>query len=415
MAKTLSIVIPALNEEGAIGSTIERCLEAREAIKEQAGLDNVEILVVNDGSTDRTDEIARSFKDVSVITFPVNQGYGAAIKEGWNQSSGDYLAFLDADGTCDPLFFANLCSVVRAESADVALGSRMGPDSKMPKIRRLGNNIFACLLGMLSGRRITDTASGMRVVRRDSLRHLYPLPNGLHFTPAMSARALLNDLKVIEIPMAYEERIGDSKLHALRDGFRFLKAIWAGVLCYRPESILLAAMIGCLTLTGLMAMYPVEFYINNGRLEEWMIYRFCACHLLGSIAFMLFLSIGFLSRVADIGPRRAEAARFWPHLISQTLNVRVMAVAIFVQVGMATMFLIPGITDYLQTGHISLHWSRLLAGAFLLCTAASSGIFTFLGEVVTSWLGQHAGRFPAKVKTNTLTVVHAPESQRLAG
>ncbi|HBL44181.1 MAG TPA: glycosyltransferase family 2 protein, partial [Planctomycetaceae bacterium] len=122
----LTIVIPALNEEDAIGGTIARCLEAREEISHQSGLDGVEIIVVSDGSTDRTAEIAQSFEEISVIIFEQNRGYGAAIKEGWRRGRGDYVGFLDADGTCDPRFFAALCQTAITENADVTLGSRLG-------------------------------------------------------------------------------------------------------------------------------------------------------------------------------------------------------------------------------------------------------------------------------------------------
>jgi glycosyltransferase involved in cell wall biosynthesis len=118
---SLTIVLPALDEEDAIAETISRCLDARSRIKETAGLADVEIVVVSDGSTDRTAEIAQGFEEVKVITFEQNRGYGAAIKEGWRQGGGELPGFLDADGTCDPNYFAEMCRIAVAESADVAL------------------------------------------------------------------------------------------------------------------------------------------------------------------------------------------------------------------------------------------------------------------------------------------------------
>src|SRR5687767_9912591 len=115
---SLTIVIPALNEEQAIGGTITRCLDAREQIKDAAGLDDVEIIVVSDGSTDGTVEIAQSFEEVQVVVFEKNRGYGAAIKEGWRRGTGSLVGFLDADGTCDPIYFAEMCRVAIEERAD---------------------------------------------------------------------------------------------------------------------------------------------------------------------------------------------------------------------------------------------------------------------------------------------------------
>jgi glycosyltransferase involved in cell wall biosynthesis len=385
---SLTIVIPALNEEDAIGGTIARCLSTRERVMEAARLTHVEIIVVSDGSTDRTAEIAKSYEDVKVIVFEKNRGYGAAIKEGWRQGSGSLLGFLDADGTCDPTYFAEMCRVAVEESADVVLGSRLGPESKMPRIRKLGNRIYAFLLGMLCGRQVTDTASGMRVVRRSSLKWLYPLPDGLHFTPSMSARALLNDLRVIEVPMRYEERIGRSKLSVLRDGVRFLQTIFSGVLCYRPEKLLLALFTLCAAVSALIAAYPVEFYFQNWRLEEWMIYRFTVCYLLGSFGLTLLLATALTYQMAQFGPRRGSANAFWPFVVASVLRGRVLAVILVCFLSLSGFFLWPGIREYVATGHVTLHWSRLLAGAFGLSCGLQTAVFALLLKVVSVWRSQ---------------------------
>jgi glycosyltransferase involved in cell wall biosynthesis len=414
---SLTIVIPALNEEEAIGGTLERCLAARERIERAAGLDRVEIIVVSDGSTDRTAEIAKSYDDVKVIVFEKNRGYGAAIKGGWRQGSGSLVGFLDADGTCDPTYFAEMCRVALEESADVVLGSRLGPDSKMPRVRRLGNRIYAFLLGLLCGRQVTDTASGMRVVRRESLKWLYPLPDGLHFTPSMSARALLNDLRVIEVPMRYEERIGRSKLNVLRDGVRFLKTIFSGVLCYRPEKLLLTLFMLCLAALALLAAYPTEFYFQHKRLEEWMIYRFVVCYLLGSFALMLLLATALTYQMASFGPRRGSANAFWPFVVASVMRGPVLVGILVGLLFVSGVFLWPGIREYAATGHVTLHWSRLLAGAFSLSCCLQTAVFALLLEVLSVWKSQQtqqsstAGDEPARYRSREMATVSANRSQ----
>lgn len=385
---SLTIVIPALNEECAIGNTISRCLEARARIKETAALTHVQIIVVSDGSTDRTAEIAKSYDEVKVIVFEKNRGYGAAIKEGWRQGVGSLLGFLDADGTCEPIYFAEMCRVAVEESADVVLGSRLGPESKMPRIRRLGNRMYAFLLGLLCGRQVTDTASGMRVVRRESLKWLYPLPGGLHFTPSMSARALLNDLRLIEIPMPYEERIGRSKLSVLRDGVRFLKTIFSGVLCYRPEKLLLMLFMLCVVALALLAAYPVEFYFQHGRLEEWMIHRFVVCYLLGSFGLMLLLATALTYQMASFGPRRGSANAFWPFVVAGVMRGPVLVGILVCFLFLSGVFLWPGMSEYATTGHVTLHWSRLLAGAFSLSCGLQTAVFALLLKVLSVWRSQ---------------------------
>ena len=183
--------------------------------------------------------------------------------------------------TCEPRVFAELCRAIESHDADVAIGSRMGSDSRMPAIRMLGNTLFALLLGLLSRRPVGDTASGMRVIRRDRLPRLYPLPDGLQFTPAMSARVLMEDrLRLVEIPMPYAERVGRSKLSVVRDGVRFLTVILQAATCYRPARPLLVAATPLVAATALLAFGPVAMYLREGRIEEWMIYRVLLASLL---------------------------------------------------------------------------------------------------------------------------------------
>jgi len=123
------------------------------------------------------------------------------------------------------------------------IGSRMaGAESKMPAVRRIGNWLFATLLSILGWQRVTDSASGMRVFKRSSLEKLYPLPDGLNLTPVMSTRAIHEGLKVVEVPIPYSERVGRSKLSALRDGTIFLQSMVWTVMAYNPVRIL--GMIG---------------------------------------------------------------------------------------------------------------------------------------------------------------------------
>jgi glycosyltransferase involved in cell wall biosynthesis len=254
----LLIAIPALNEEANIENIIQRCLGARDEIIRNSPITEVAITVVSDGSTDRTVELAGHHTDsIRLIVFEKNQGYGAAIHHAWQGSNADLLAFLDADGTCDPRFFANLAQCLLEKHADVVLGCRLNAGTKMPLLRQAGNLFFAGLLTLLSGRRIRDTASGMRIVRREAYNRLRPLPSGLHFTPAMSARALLDRearVKLVEIDMPYHERVGDSKLNAGRDGVRFLGVITKAALTYRP--IRLAAL-----LTGGALSFGASLYL----------------------------------------------------------------------------------------------------------------------------------------------------------
>ncbi len=234
----LSVVIPALNEEDGIADICQRVLSTRETLR-RVGIEDLEVIVVDDGSEDRTAEIVEKLGGIRLVRHARNRGYGAAIKTGFSEAQGDLLAFLDADSTYPPESFADLCRVVLNEDADVVVGSRRsGATSQMPLIRRLGNLIWSTLLSLIGSRRVSDPASGMRVLSRSSLLQLYPLPDGLNFTPVMSTRAVHEGLKMVEVPIPYHERSGASKLTIFGDGTRFLKTIVWTALEYNPARLL---------------------------------------------------------------------------------------------------------------------------------------------------------------------------------
>ena len=250
---TLSVVIPAYNEEDGIREIMERVLAVRESLRE-VGIDDLELLVVDDGSSDRTAEIVRAQPGATLVQHARNGGYGAALKTGFAAATGDWIGFLDADGTYPPEFFPALVQAAQEQAADLVIGSRMaGAESQMPVMRRIGNIIFARLVNVISASSITDSASGMRIFKKSILAQLYPLPDGLNLTPVMSTRALHENLKMIEVPIPYSERIGRSKLSVVRDGMRFGQSIVWTALNYNPArpfgligmvSFLIAAVVG---------------------------------------------------------------------------------------------------------------------------------------------------------------------------
>lgn len=379
----LSIVIPALNEEAAIGATIERCLAARAQIVAGSPVSDVEVIVVSDGSTDRTEAIARSHEAVTVLAFDRNRGYGAAIKSGFAAARGDWVGFLDADGTCDPVFFATLCTSLDAQKADVALGSRMGPGSEMPLVRTIGNTVFALILGVLARQRIGDTASGMRVLRKSVLPDLDPMPDGLHYTPAMTARVLLEGkLVLIEEPMPYAERIGDSKLSVARDGVRFLVSIVRAAAIYRPARplLLFAALFGLGAL--LLGSGPSLHWLRHGALEEWMIYRVLAALLLGMGAALFASSAVVADQIASIAHGRPATRSGVTGLLARLFGRRTAVVTAALLMATAFAVSAPGIVEYVTTAHVHMHWSRVMLSSLLTVLALTIATTLFLTETI---------------------------------
>ena len=382
---SLTIVIPAYNEEEAIGSTVERTLSCRAEVMERGGVSAVQIIVVDDGSTDATLRIANAYDEIEVVSFGANRGYGAAIKEGFRRGNGDLLGFLDADGTCDPRFFGDLCAAFSRGDADIALGSRLTPESRMPRVRRLGNRVFALMLGLLANRKVTDAASGMRVLRREALDQLGRLPDGLHYTPAMSARAVLSGLRVVEIPMPYEERSGESKLSVWRDGVRFARAIIDGVLFFRPARLFLIAAAMALAISGIISLSPIEYYLQNQSVQEWMIYRFIVAFLFGSIGFLCLSAAAIATRMTDLRLRSPDRT-FWEAGIARLFESTLLAAGAIALGVSAVALLWPGVVEYLSTGQLTMHWSRVIVAAFALLLAVQGLITRVLLRTINIWL-----------------------------
>lgn len=289
---TLSVVIPALNEEDGIANIIQRVLAVTPSLKE-AGVGNLELIVVDDGSRDRTAEIVESFPGVRLLRHPANRGYGAAIKTGFGQARGQLLAFLDADGTYPPESLPSLCRVALCDDADVVVGSRRsGGDSQMPLVRRVGNFAWSNLVTLIGNQRVADPASGMRVLRRSTLAQLYPLPDGLNFTPVMSTRSVHEGLKVVEVAISYRERVGRSKLSVLRDGTRFLTTILWTSLEYNPVRLLGLLGLTALGIAALIGAVLVALRLQGvTSLGPWGIFGlFCALVL--GVAGVSIFSLG---------------------------------------------------------------------------------------------------------------------------
>lgn len=233
----LSIVIPAYNEEDGISEIALRVLAVKPDLV-AAGVAELELIVVDDGSRDRTAEIAGQIEGVRLIRHPKNRGYGAALKTGFSNAEGELVGFLDADGTYPPEYFPALCKEA-LNGFELVIGSRMaGADSKMPLTRRVGNIFFAGLLTLVGRMHVSDSASGMRVFKRSVLERMYPLPDGLNLTPVMSTRAIHEGISMTEVPIPYSERLGRSKLSVVRDGSVFLQSMIWTVLAYNPVRIL---------------------------------------------------------------------------------------------------------------------------------------------------------------------------------
>lgn len=365
---TLSIVVPAHDEEASIESIARRILAVRDTLRRKTPeIDDLELIVVNDASRDRTAEIAAAIPDVRVITHETNKGYGTALKTGFRAARGEYLGFLDADGTYPPELFPDLCRGMIDASADMVIGSRFaGAQSAMPLERRIGNTLFAHLLSWIVGRRISDTASGMRVIRRDALQRLLPLPDGLHFTPAMSTRALHEGMNVVEVAIPYSERAGRSKLNPLIDGFRFLNIIVGTAGSYNPLKFFGAVGLLLLAIGALLSIDPIAYYVRVRRVEDTEIYRLFTIMVLFVTGLNVMTFGAFANYVLEIvhGRELRQHSLVGRYLLRRSVIRRSGIIGLLLMLS-APVLNYRTIFEYVTTQKIYVHWSYILTGATL--------------------------------------------------
>jgi len=214
----ISLLIPVYNEKEAITETITKAHN----VFTQMGED-FEILVINDGSTDGTEEILSEVNtpDVHVINHPQNKGYGASMKTGIRRAKGDLIAITDADGTYPIMDFPELLSAFNEKDADMVVGARTKKGAQIPLIRRPAKAVINVLVNSLSGRKIPDNNSGMRIFKKsmaEEFMHLYP--QGFSFTITITLAAITSDYNVIYVPIDYFKRQGISSMSS---GFNGLK------------------------------------------------------------------------------------------------------------------------------------------------------------------------------------------------
>lgn len=270
---SLSIVIPAKNEAEAIGKVVGL---ARERYPD------AEIIVVDDGSTDETAEIART-AGAQVIRHPESLGNGAAVKAGARAATGDIIAFMDGDGQHDPRMLEPLLQQID-DGYDMAVGAR--DSGSHANIGRLfANGLYNGIASMMSGRPILDLTSGFRVARAQPFKQfLYLLPNGFSYPTTITMAFLRSGYPVTFVPIIAAQRIGKSHIRPFRDGIRFLVIIFKVTTLYAPLKVFLPVS-GLFFATGVG--YYIYTYITMGRFTNMSL-------LLLSGAVIIFL-IGLLS------------------------------------------------------------------------------------------------------------------------
>jgi glycosyltransferase involved in cell wall biosynthesis len=268
----VTVIMPAYNEELAIGATVKRVREL---------YPDFEILVVDDGSTDATREVAEA-AGARVVKHPYNIGNGAAVKDGLRAAKGDWVLLMDADGQHKPEDIARLLE--HKDRFDMVVGARTS-DSDTSLHRDIANKIYNSFASYITKFKVEDLTSGFRLMKREVVRqYIYLLPNTFSYPSTITLAYLRSGRSVKYIPIDTRVRLGKSKIKLLQDGSRFFLIITKIATLFSPLRIFLPVSIGFFLL-GLL--YYVYTYIVSGRLTNMVV-------LLFSISVVVFL-IGLVS------------------------------------------------------------------------------------------------------------------------
>jgi len=231
----LSIVIPVYNEENGIGDTLDDLLQ----FIEEWSLADVEIIVVNDGSTDGTQDILAQYDtQLRSVTHPVNRGYGAALKTGISHATHDIVCITDADGTYPNERIIDLLNVMRASGVDMVVGARTGETVSIPLIRRPAKWFIRWLAIYVVQQHIPDLNSGLRIFHKSmALAFKKLLPDQFSFTTTITLAAIVNGYQVTYLPINYFHRVGNSKIRPIQDTLNFIQLVAKIALYFAPLRI----------------------------------------------------------------------------------------------------------------------------------------------------------------------------------
>ena len=263
-----SIVVPCFNEEASIENTVLQLLEI-------IGTDSAyEIIVVDDGSTDRSPEFISTLVSESPIIKAVRHertgGYGAALKSGIRKARASLIAITDADGTYPNQVIPDLIESLLQNDLDMVVGSRTGERVSYPMIRKIPKVFLKKYASWLARREIPDLNSGLRVFRKAAVdRFVNILPNGFSFTTTITLAMMTNNYEVRFHPINYSDRVGKSKIRPIRDTINFIQLMVRTGMYFAPIRVF--APIGLILFIASILSMGYDFFVANNLSEKTLI------------------------------------------------------------------------------------------------------------------------------------------------
>jgi glycosyltransferase involved in cell wall biosynthesis len=306
VAPVVSVVIPCLNEESTIGACVRKARESFAAL----GLEG-EVVVSDNGSTDATADVARAAG--AVVVREDRKGYGSAYLAGFRAARGAYFVMGDGDDTYDFLDIPRFLAPLQRGEADMVIGDRLKgtimPGAMSWSHRWIGNPVLSGMLRLLYRTRVSDAHCGLRAFTREAWERMRLGALGMEFASEMVVGALRERLRIVEIPITYYPRVGESKLEGMRDAWRhvrFMLMFSPSYLFLLPGALLLFA--GTIVMLAL-AHGPRVFF---GRVWDYHPLLFGAAAMILGYNLVLFdvvaksysMAAGFARREQWLGPLR---------------------------------------------------------------------------------------------------------------
>lgn len=282
----ISIIIPAYNEEKSIEKTINKIKDSIKNLKE-----TIQIIAVNDGSTDDTGKILSSIKGINVIEHKINRGYGASLKDAIKKTDTQYILIIDSDGTYPTSAIPVLISYSR--DYDMVVGARMGKVVQMPFFRKPAKWFLKHFAQYLTKTKIPDLNSGLRIFKREiAMRFMGLFPEGFSFTTTLTIACLTNDYSVKYVPINYYERKGKSTINPIRDFIGFTNLIFRLTIYFKPLNIFIPISL-IIFIAGALKLVRDFVLLNYFGLG-------------GAIAILAAIQIAFLGILADLIIKRTS-------------------------------------------------------------------------------------------------------------
>jgi len=265
----LVVTIPAYNEEKTIAEVIKKIP------RNIKGISKVKVLVIDDGSTDKTVSIAKKAGADKIVSHKQNLGLGITFRDAMDNAlvmGADIIVNIDADNQYDPKEIPHLIRPILENKADIVLGSRFkGKIEEMPPIKRFGNKAFTFLVRRLSGLDISDSQTGFRALTRDAAMRINILST-YTYTQEMIIQAAYKNLKVVEVPCVFRKREGSSGL--ISTVFRYAKSGLAitsrTYRDYRPLKFFGSIGLTIFGIGSAFALFILQHFLRTGLVTPYI-------------------------------------------------------------------------------------------------------------------------------------------------